>query len=154
MVLGLSIETFTLLHVVISLIGIVTGLVVLAGMLSGKRLPGWTAVFLTTTVLTTVTGFLFPITAFTPALGVGILSSAILVVALAAIYAFHLAGAWRPVYVITAIAALYLNVFVWWCSRSRNCPCCSRWRPRNRSRRSLSLKVRCWCCSCSPACSR
>ena len=112
MVLGMSIETFTLLHVVISLVGIATGLVALGGMLSGNRLPGWTAVFLGTTVLTTVTGFLFPITAFTPALGVGILSSLILAVALAALYAFHLAGAWRPIYVITAIAALYLNVFV------------------------------------------
>jgi len=112
MILGLSFETFTLLHVVISLVGIGSGLVVLVGMLSGKRLPGWTALFLATTVLTSVTGFLFPITAFTPALAVGALSLAILAAALLALYVFRLAGIWRPIYVMSAIAALYLNVFV------------------------------------------
>ena len=112
MILGLSFETFTLLHVVISLVGIGSGLVVLVGMLSGKRLPGWTALFLATTVLTSVTGFLFPITAFTPALAVGALSLAILAAALLALYVFRLAGTWRPIYVMSAIAALYLNVFV------------------------------------------
>ena len=112
MVLGLSFESFTLLHVVISLVAIASGLVVLIGMLSGKRLPGWTALFLATTVLTSVTGFLFPITAFTPALAVGALSLAILAAALLALYVFRLAGAWRPIYVTSAIAALYLNVFV------------------------------------------
>ena len=68
--------------------------------------------FLATTLLTTLTGFLFPISGFTPALGVGILSTVILVIALAALYVFHLAGAWRPIYVITAVLALYLNSFV------------------------------------------
>jgi hypothetical protein len=112
MILGMSIETFTLLHVVISLVAMAAGLVVLWGMLSGRRLAALTAFFLATTVLTSVTGFLFPITAFTPALAVGALSLALLAAALLSLYVFGLAGAWRPVYVVTAIAALYLNVFV------------------------------------------
>jgi hypothetical protein len=112
MVLGLSISAFTTLHVAISLVAIAAGLVVLAGMLAGRRLPVLTAQFLATTVATSVTGFLFPITAFTPALAVGAISLAILAVALLALYGFRLAGAWRPVYVVSAIAALYLNVFV------------------------------------------
>lgn len=112
MVLGLSIQNFTLLHVVISLIAIAAGFVVLFAMLRANASPGWTAVFLITTVLTTVTGFLFPIAAFTPALGVGILSSLILIVALFALYGRKLAGAWRWIYVVTALFAFYLNVFV------------------------------------------
>lgn len=112
MVLGLSISAFTTLHVAISLVAIAAGLVVLAGMLAGRRMPMLTALFLATTIATSVTGFLFPITALTPALAVGALSLAILAVALLALYGFRLAGAWRPVYVITAVAALYLNVFV------------------------------------------
>lgn len=112
MILGMSISTFTTLHVVISLIGIATGLFVLAGMLGSKRLGAWTAVFLATTVLTSVTGFLFPTSGFTPALGVGYLSLVILALALAALYVFHLAGAWRWIYVATAVTALYLNCFV------------------------------------------
>ena len=112
MVLGMSIETFTQLHVVISLIGIVTGVIALAGMLRSSR-PGWvTHVFLITTALTTITGFLFPITAFTPALGTGIVSTLFLIPAFAALYAFRLAGAWRWIYAVTAIVALYLNCFV------------------------------------------
>ena len=112
MVLGLSIESFTLLHVVLSLVGIATGVLALAGMLRSAT-PGWiTHGFLVATALTTITGFLFPITAFTPALGVGIVSSAILVVAFLALYGGHLAGGWRWIYVVTAVAALYLNSFV------------------------------------------
>jgi hypothetical protein len=87
-------------------------LVVLFGMLRGQRMPGWTALFLVTTVLTTVTGFMFPITAFTPALGTGIVSSVVLLVALVAIYVMRLRGAWRWTYVAGAVTALYLNVFV------------------------------------------
>src|SRR6478736_10352235 len=102
MILGLSIATFTLVHVIISLIGIATGLVVLAGMLRGRRLVGWTCIFIATTVLTTLTGFLFPITAFTPALGTGVVSTIILAFALLALYVFHLAGVWRAIYVISA----------------------------------------------------
>jgi hypothetical protein len=112
MILGLSIETFTQLHTVISLIAIVAGLIALAGMLRSAR-PGWvTHLFLATTALTTITGFLFPISVFTPALGTGVVSTALLIPAFAGLYALHLAGAWRWIYAITAIAALWLNCFV------------------------------------------
>jgi len=112
MILGLSIETFTVLHVVISLVGIVTGIIVLFGMFGSSRLSGWTALFLLTTVLTSVTGFLFPLSGFTPAVGVGILSLVVLALALLGLYVFRLAGAWRWIYVVTAVVALYFNVFV------------------------------------------
>jgi len=112
MILGMSLAAFTALHVVISLVGIVTGIVVLFGMLNAKPFGGWTAVFLATTVLTSVTGFLFPITGFTPAHAFGILSLILLAIALFALYAQHLAGAWRWIYVVTALFALYLNCFV------------------------------------------
>jgi len=112
MILGLSIAAFTQLHVAISLIAIVTGLIVLYGMLSGQRMPGWTALFLITTVLTSVTGFMFPAVAVTPAAIFGVISLAVLAVALLALYVFHANGAWRWIYVVTAVLALYLNVFV------------------------------------------
>ena len=112
MILGLSIPAFTLLHVIISLVAIVSGLIVLFGMLGSHRLAGLTALFLATTVLTSLTGFLFPIHGFTPALGTGIVSIVILAVALFALYGKKLAGAWRWIYVVTAVAALYLNVLV------------------------------------------
>lgn len=112
MVLGMSLATFTALHVVISLIAIATGLVVAAGMLAGNRLPGWTAVFLVTTVLTSVTGFLFPFTQLLPSHIVGAISLVVLPLALVALYGKGLAGSWRGVYVIGSIFALYLNVFV------------------------------------------
>jgi hypothetical protein len=95
MILGMSLQTFTLLHVIISLIAIASGLIVLLGMLGSHRLPGWTALFLLTTILTSVTGFLFPITGFTPALAVGTTSIVILTIALLALYGKHLVGAWR-----------------------------------------------------------
>jgi hypothetical protein len=112
MILGMSVGAFTLLHVIITLVAIGSGLIVVGGMFASHRLPGTTALFLFTTVLTSVTGFLFPIHGFTPALGVGILACGILVVALFALYKEHLVGAWRWIYVITAIVSLYLNVFV------------------------------------------
>jgi hypothetical protein len=112
MIAGLSIENFTILHTAISLIAIASGLVVLAGMLRARRLPGWTAVFLVTTILTSVTGFMFPINGLTPAIVFGLISIVILVIALAALYLKHLSGAWRWIYVTTALVALYLNVFV------------------------------------------
>ncbi len=112
MILGMSLETFTLVHVIITLVAIVTGLVVMFGMLGSHRLPGWTAIFLLLTVLTSVTGFLFPIHGFTPALGVGIISSVLLLIALVTLYGKHLEGASRWIYVTTAIASLYLNGFV------------------------------------------
>ncbi|MBU0584257.1 MAG: hypothetical protein KKB66_20985 [Alphaproteobacteria bacterium] len=112
MILGMSVSTFTTLHVLISLVAIATGLIVVWGMLTANRVSSLTFVFLLTTVLTTLTGFLFPITAFTPALGVGIVSSLVLLVTLAALYAFRLRGPWRWVYVAGAVLSLYLNVFV------------------------------------------
>jgi hypothetical protein len=112
MIAGLSIENFTILHTTISLIAIASGLIVLAGMLRARRLPGWTAVFLVTTILTSVTGFMFPINGLTPAIVFGLISIVILVIALAALYLKHLSGAWRWIYVTTALVALYLNVFV------------------------------------------
>jgi hypothetical protein len=112
MILGLSIENFTILHVVISLIAIVSGLIVLAGMLRVRRLPGWTAVFLATTILTSVTGFMFPISGLTPGIVFGLISVVVLVIALQALYVKRLSGAWRWIYVTTALIAFYLNVFV------------------------------------------
>jgi hypothetical protein len=112
MILGMSLSTFTTLHVIISLIAIATGLVVLAAMLRAERLGKWTAIFLATTILTSVTGFMFPIAGFTPGLALGAISLVILAIAVAARYAFHLVGAWRWIYVATAVAALYLNCFV------------------------------------------
>ena len=110
MILGL--QPFTFAHVLISLVGIVSGFVVLFGLLTAKRLEGWTALFLVTTVATSVTGFGFPIDAILPSHIVGIISLVVLAVAIIARYAFHLSGFWRSVYVITAGIALYLNVFV------------------------------------------
>lgn len=112
MTLGLSLSVFTTLHVILSLIGIVTGIVVALGMLASKRLPVLTAVFLVTTVLTSVTGFLFPFHQLLPSHVFGIISLVVLVAALAGIYGFRLVGAWRWIYVATALIALYLNVFV------------------------------------------
>jgi hypothetical protein len=112
MILGMSLSAFTTLHVIISLIAIATGLVVLAAMLRAERLGKWTAIFLATTILTSVTGFMFPIAGFTPALALGAISLVILALAVAARYAFHLVGPWRWIYVVTALAALYLNCFV------------------------------------------
>jgi hypothetical protein len=112
MILGMSVGAFTLLHVVITLVAIGSGLIVVGGMFASHRLPGTTALFLFTTALTSVTGFLFPIHGFTPALGVGILACVILAVALFALYKEHLVGAWRRIYVITALVSLYLNIFV------------------------------------------
>ncbi len=109
MILGMSIGAFTVLHVIITLVAIGSGLIVVGGMFASHRLPVTTALFLFTTALTSVTGFLFPVHGFTPALGVGILACVILVAALFALYKEHLAG-W--IYAIAAVASLYLNVFV------------------------------------------
>ena len=112
MILGMSLSAFTMLHVIISLVAIASGFIVLFGMLSGQRLPGWTALFLIATILTSATGFLFPFGKLLPSHVVGIISLVVLVVALLALYAMHLAGAWRWIYVVTAALALYFNVFV------------------------------------------
>jgi hypothetical protein len=103
---------FTLIHVVISVLGIIAGLVVVGGLMAGARLHGWTALFLVMTILTSVTGFGFPFTKVSPAHVVGALSLVLLAVCVAARYWKQLQGGWRTTYVITAVAALYLNVFV------------------------------------------
>jgi hypothetical protein len=110
MILGL--QPFTFAHVLISLVGIASGFVVLFGLLTARRLEGWTAIFLVTTVATSVTGFGFPIDSILPSHIVGIISLVVLAVAIIARYAFHLWGFWRSIYVIGAGIALYLNVFV------------------------------------------
>jgi hypothetical protein len=112
MMLGLSLSAFTTLHVIISLIAIAAGLVVMFGMLGANRMPALTAIFLLLTILTSVTGFMFPFTELLPSHMIGILSLVLLAIACVALYAQHLAGAWRPVYVLTALISLYLNVFV------------------------------------------
>ncbi len=111
MIFGLPPLTF--IHTAISLVGIATGLVVLfLGFLADTHLARWTAWFLATTVLTSVTGFFLPAAHFMASHGVGILSLLVLAITLFALYSRHLAGAWRRTYVITAVIALYLNVFV------------------------------------------
>lgn len=110
--LGMSLGAFTLLHVLISLIGIAAGLVAMAGWLKSDPSRTATATFLTATILTSATGFLFPFTKLLPSHIVGIISLVLLAVATFALYAGHLAGFWRPVYAVTAVLSLYLNVFV------------------------------------------
>jgi hypothetical protein len=112
MILGMSTATYTLLHVIISLVGIGSGLIVMYGFLRGKRWDGLNAIFLIMTVLTSVSGFGFPFEHLLPSHKVGIISLVVLAVAIAARYLFHMAGAWRKVYVISAAIALYLNCFV------------------------------------------
>src|SRR5713101_2221118 len=112
MILGMSTATYTLLHVLISLVGIVSGLIVMYGFLTGKRLDGLTAVFLLTTLLTSVTGFGFPFEHLLPSHKVGIISLVVLAISILACYSFHMVGKWRSIYVVTAMIALYLNVFV------------------------------------------
>lgn len=111
MIWGMTISTFTFIHVLISLIGIATGLVVMLGLIAGRDLKGWTALFLITTVATSVTGYGFPVDHLLPSHVVGALSLAVLAGAVLARY-FHLRGAWRWVYVVCAVLALYFNVFV------------------------------------------
>lgn len=112
MILGMSVSTFTFVHTALSLVGIVAGLVVMFGMLKAKRLVGWTALFLITTILTSVTGFFFPSSQILPSHVVGVLSLIVLAFALAGLYVYRLSGSWRWVYVATAVFALYLNCFV------------------------------------------
>lgn len=102
----------TVVHVVISLIGIGSGLVVLVGMLKGKRFDGWTAAFLASTVATSVTGFAFAADRVLPSHIVGALSLLVLGASAYARYRQELAGRWRAIYVVAAVLALYLNVFV------------------------------------------
>jgi len=112
MIVGLSVSTFTLVHVVISLIAIASGIIVMFGMLGGSKMPGLTAIFLLFTILTSVTGFMFPFEQLLPSHIIGILSLVLLLIACIALYATKLSGMWRPIYVVTALASLYLNIFV------------------------------------------
>lgn len=112
MILGMSTSTYTLLHVLISFVGIGSGLAVMYGMLRAHRLNGITAVFLVSTVLTSVTGFFFPNEHITPGIVVGILSLIVLAIAIVGRYVMHMRGPWRAIYVVTAAIALYFNCFV------------------------------------------
>jgi hypothetical protein len=112
MVLGMSLQTFTFVHVLLSLMGIGSGFIVVFGLLGSKRLNGWTLLFLVTTVLTSATGFLFPVEHLLPSHIVAILSLVALTIAILARYTFHMAGAWRTTYVVGAVIALYFNCFV------------------------------------------
>jgi hypothetical protein len=112
MVVGMSLAAFTMLHVIISLIAIASGLIVVFGMLGSNRMKGLTALFLLSTILTSVTGFMFPFNGFLPSHAFGILSLLLLVAVLPALYKFQLAGNWRWIYVVGAVILLYLNVFV------------------------------------------
>jgi hypothetical protein len=115
MILGMSLSTFVTLHVIISLIGIVAGIIVMFGILGSNRMPGLTAIFLLFTILTSATGFLIPpllSEKLLPSHLVGILSLVLLAIACIALYGMKLAGAWRWIYAVTALLSLYLNVFV------------------------------------------
>ena len=112
MIFGMTTSTFTFVHVLLSLVGIGSGGIVLFGLLTGKRLNGWTALFLASTVATSVTGFAFPFDRLLPSHKVGILSLVVLAVAILARYLRQLSGVWRWIYVVSASTALYLNVFV------------------------------------------
>jgi len=105
-------SAFTFFHVVISLVGIASGFVVVYGLLTSKRLDGWTALFLSTTIATSVTGFLFPVHHFMASHAVGIVSLIVLTFSVLARYRFRLEGGWRRTYAVTAVIALYLNCFV------------------------------------------
>jgi len=107
-----SLPTYTLIHVFLSLIGVFAGLVVVGGLMAGVRFDRWVAFFFVTTVLTNVTGFGFPFKAVTPAHVVGALSLVILPVAIAALYCKRLDGLWRKVFVVLTVFGLWLNVFV------------------------------------------
>jgi hypothetical protein len=108
----MDLATITLVHVIISLVGIVSGFIVLFGLYGSNRMPGWTALFLLTTILTNATGFLFPFTKLLPSHIIAILSLVLLAIACIALYGTKLSGAWRWIYVVTAMIALYFNVFV------------------------------------------
>src|SRR5436309_7757556 len=112
MILGMSLSTFTAFHVIISLIAIVSGLIVMFGLLGSNRRPSLTATFLLFTILTSATGFLFPFDKLLPSHVLGIISLVLLTIACIALYVMKLSGAWRWIYVLSAMVALYLNVFV------------------------------------------
>lgn len=112
MILGMSLAGFTVFHLVLSMVAIGLGFVVAGGLLASNKLPCWTALFLVTTILTSATGFLFPFTTLLPSHIVAIISLVLLAVAAYALYGKNLVGIWRPVYIVTAMLALWFNVFV------------------------------------------
>ena len=156
MVLGMSLANFTLLHVIISLIAIVTGLIEMFGLLGSKQMPGLTAIFLLTTILTSATGFLFPFTQLWPSHMVGILSLVLLAIACIALYGMKLAGPWRWIYVVTAMLSLYFNVFVLVIQSFLKVPALTALAPGNppSGRYSPSSRVSCWCSSSSSSSAR
>jgi MFS family permease len=128
---------YTIIHTLISLIAILTGLIVLFGMIGGKRLDGWTKWFLITAVLTTVTGFFFPFHGVTPAIILGIITVPVLAITIYARYSRRLTRHWRWIYVIGAVLSLYFNPFSFWsCRRLKKCPPCMQWL-----RRKLNLRL-------------
>lgn len=112
MILGMAISAFTAVHVLISLVGIVSGLVVMYGLLTANRLERWTTLFLVSTAATNITGFLFPFKGITPGIVIGVLSLVVLAFAVVGRYALNLNGPWRPIYIVAASVALYFNIFV------------------------------------------
>jgi hypothetical protein len=112
MILGMSLSMFTTVHVIISLIAIVAGIIVMFGLLGSSRMPGLTAIFLLFTILTSATGFLFPFEKLLPSHIIAIISLVLLAIACIALYGMKLSGAWRWIYVLTAMISLYFNVFV------------------------------------------
>src|SRR3954465_11530134 len=112
MILGMSLSMFTAVHVAISLVAMLSGLIVIFGMIAAKPLHALTALFLSTTVLTSVTGFFFPFEHITPGIVIGVLSLVVLAIAIPARYTKHMAGGWRKAYILTSAIALWFNLFV------------------------------------------
>lgn len=112
MTLGLSLENFTILHTVISLVQLVSGLVVVWGLTTSHSNGAWTVIYLVSAIVTCITGFMFPVTAFLPSHAVGILSLVLLALAMIALYGKHLAGAWRWVYAVSMVITVYFSAFV------------------------------------------
>lgn len=110
MIFGMTPLTF--IRVAISLLAILSGVAVLFGLLGSKRIDGWTAFFLATTVLTSVTGYFFPFHKLLPSPIIGAISLVVLAIAIIARYSKQMAGSWRNIYVMSAMIAFYLNVFV------------------------------------------
>src|SRR5262249_582965 len=109
---GMRMSLLTIIHVGLSLIGIATGFLVIFQMIGAKPLGGLNAIFLATTILTSVTGYFFPITKVTPGIVIRPISLVVLAIAVFAMYSKRLAGGWRTVYVVTAVLAQFFNVLV------------------------------------------
>ena len=139
-----SLTTFTVIHVLLSVVGIIAGLVVAGGFVAGKRLDGWTGIFLTTTILTNLTGFGFPFATFLPSHGVGILSLLMAPFVVAALYWKRLAGPWRRVFVVGSVVLLYFNVFVLMVQLFQKFPLLRASRRPRRSRPSCCRNSSCW----------